>query len=129
MLNQRNIIIVGALFAGLAVALGAFGAHALKELLTVNNRAETFELAVRYQFYHSIGIIIIGLLIPSFSHPSLRIGAGCFIAGTILFSGSLYALALLNTTKLVLLTPLGGFCFIAGWVLFAYGIWKSKALR
>ncbi len=127
MLTQKNIIVVGLLLAGLTVALGAFGAHALKELLTANQRAETFELAVRYQFYHSIGIIVVGQLLASFNHRLLRISAGCFVAGIILFSGSLYALAILNTTKLVLLTPLGGVCFIAGWALLAYGISKSKA--
>jgi uncharacterized membrane protein YgdD (TMEM256/DUF423 family) len=128
MVNKKNILVVGSALAGLAVALGAFGAHALKELLIVNNRADTFELAVRYQFYHSIGIIIIGILLQNFNHRLLRISAVCFIAGIILFSGSLYVLAILNTTKLVLLTPLGGLCFIAGWALFAYSIWKSKAI-
>jgi uncharacterized membrane protein YgdD (TMEM256/DUF423 family) len=126
MITKKRILISGGLLAALAVALGAFGAHALKALLVENNKTDTFELGVKYQFYHSFALLLIGVLWSSAHSSAFRLSAIFFTIGIILFSGSLYALAIFNTTHVVLITPVGGVCFIAGWVLFIYAVWKSK---
>jgi len=121
-MNQRTILMTGILFAGLAVAIGAFGAHGLRPILEQNGRVDTFELAVRYQFYHSFAILFAGILIQNF--PSRHIGRGviCFIAGILIFSGSLYTLSLTGLRVLGAITPVGGVLFIAGWILLFLGI-------
>ncbi len=116
---------MGGLLAGLAVALGAFGAHALKALLIQNGREDTFELATRYHFYHALGLIILGVVYPKVHSKTLRLSAWMFLLGILLFSGSLYVMAIYNTTKVALITPVGGVCFLAGWVLFVMAAAKA----
>lgn len=123
-MNQRTILITGGVLAGMAVAIGAFGAHGLKEILTANQRAETFELAVKYQFYHSFALLITGLLMNFYGDRKLRLAGVFFLIGIILFSGSLYILSLTGITKLGAVTPLGGVGFIVGWVLLVLGVAK-----
>jgi uncharacterized membrane protein YgdD (TMEM256/DUF423 family) len=109
---------IGALSAGLAVAVGAFGAHGLRakvgpELLV------TFETGARYHFYHSLGLIVLGLAAGG-RHGGLWTAAGiALLAGIALFSGSLYALVLTGARGLGAITPLGGLAFLLGWALFA----------
>ena len=110
-------------FGVLAVALGAFGAHALKEVLEANGRPETYELAVRYQFYHSLALLAVGILVEKY--PALKTTALLFVIGIILFSGSLYILALTNQTWLGAVTPFGGVAFISGWFNFFWSVLKS----
>ncbi len=106
-MNQKQTLLSGSLLGLLGVALGAFGAHALKNLLVENGRLETYELAVRYQFYHAFAMLITGMLMPvrmirsdgeKFNSARLRWASLLFLIGVILFSGSLYLFALTNIT-------------------------------
>ena len=109
----------GCLFGGLAVALGAFGAHALQSQLTPD-RLAIFETAVRYQMYHALGLLAMGLAErPGRADGGLRATAAAwaFIVGIVLFSGSLYALVLTDARRWGAVTPLGGLALLAGWVL------------
>lgn len=110
-MRSKHILMIAATSGMLSVALGAFGAHALKETLTEYGRVETFELGVRYQFFHTLALLFLGLDAQHKHHVS----AGLFISGIVLFSGSLYFLALTNSTTLVLVTPIGGTLLLAGW--------------
>lgn len=112
----------GALLGLLGVALGAFGAHALRTFLTAANRLDTFETAVRYQFYHALALVLVGLLMQSFgTNPAtvklLGWAGNSFLIGTLIFSGSLYLLCFTGITWLGAITPLGGVALIAGWAL------------
>ena len=112
-------MLLGALGCGLAVALGAFGSHSLKDVISADNLA-TFETGVRYQFYHSLGILAVALLWYRVRGIKLVGLAGwLFVAGIVFFSGSLYGLALTGIRVLGILTPLGGVAMIAGWVALA----------
>ncbi|HSI89751.1 MAG TPA: DUF423 domain-containing protein [Adhaeribacter sp.] len=122
---QKFSLIAGSLFGALAVMTGAFGAHALKAVLTQTNRLDTFETAVKYQFYHALALLLIGLLLFHLNHPALRWAAICFVGGILIFSGSLYILCLSGITWLGAITPIGGVLFIAGWVCLAYAAAKA----
>lgn len=102
----------------LAVALGAFGAHALKERLN-ESQLKTYQTGIQYHLAHGLGLVLIGLYAGMTDPASLVMLAGWFIAaGILLFSGSLYALSLTGIRKLGAITPLGGVAFLAGWVMF-----------
>jgi uncharacterized membrane protein YgdD (TMEM256/DUF423 family) len=126
-MNQKLTLITASALGALAVALGAFGAHALKSLLTQNGRLETYELAVRYHFYHVFALLLTGLLMDKFSGSSLPWASLFFILGILLFSGSLYTYAITNKTAFAMITPLGGVCFIIGWVSLIVGFLKSTS--
>lgn len=122
---------MAALLAAAAVMLGAFGAHGLKAKLTPD-QLQVFETGVKYQFYHALGLFLLGLLLPQHSSNPLLVYAGyAFMVGILLFSGSLYLLA--NKTLLGIegwrwlgpVTPLGGLSFIVGWLLLAAGVWRN----
>lgn len=121
-MNQRVSLLTGVAFGGLAVAIGAFGAHALRPLLEQHARTETFELAVRYQFYHAFAILFSGVLMQHFPSRHINRGVICFAAGIVVFSGSLYALSLSGVRGLGAITPIGGVLLIAGWLLLYLGI-------
>jgi len=121
---HKLFIITGSLMGMLSVMIGAFGAHALKATLESTNRLETFETAVKYQFYHSLALILLGLLMVQFQHKAFNVAGYGFIIGILIFSGSLYVLALTGITKLGAITPLGGLAFIVGWAAFAWGSYK-----
>jgi uncharacterized membrane protein YgdD (TMEM256/DUF423 family) len=121
-MNPRQTIIGGSLLGLLGVALGAFGAHALKGLLVENGRVETYELAVRYQFYHAITLLIFGSLPEKFGSSMLRWASLFIFTGIILFSGSLYGFALTKVTGFALVTPLGGVLMLIGWGAFTYSL-------
>lgn len=128
---HKPALTTGALFAALAVILGAFGAHGLKEILEASELA-TFETGVRYQFYHSFALLFTGILYASFPARSVKLAGTFFIIGIVLFSGSLYALSLLKATSNVglgglgILTPIGGLFFIAGWLSLFAGMVRKK---
>ena len=122
---SKIFLILGSSFAGLAVAIGAFGAHALKSVLEATNRMETFETGVKYQFYHAIALLVLGLLMQKFDHRMFTWAGYGFVAGIILFSGSLYILSLSGVTKWGAVTPLGGIAFLIGWITLIIGITKS----
>lgn len=115
MLSQKQTLLVASALGVLAVSLGAFGAHALKSLLVANGRLDTYELAVRYHFYHTLAMLAVAILMDKYSVSGLRLSALLFLIGTILFSGSLYAVCLLNISKIAIVTPFGGVFLIAGW--------------
>lgn len=114
-----TFIFLGSLLAGLGVALGAFGAHALRARVPAQ-RLETFETAVRYQVYHALALIAAGLAVQAgMGSPLAAAAAWLFLAGILLFSGSLYLLAFTGLRWLGAVTPLGGIAFIAGWACLA----------
>ena len=121
-MNQTNTLLSGAVFAGLGVAIGAFGAHALRPMLEGNGYAATFELAVRYQFYHSFALLFCGMLMQHFPSRHINRAAVCFAVGIVFFSGSLYVLSLSGIRILGAVTPIGGILFILGWLLAYLGI-------
>lgn len=114
-----NWIAVGAALGALAVALGAFGAHALRARLAPDMLA-VWRTAVEYQFYHVAALLLLGLLREP-TQDALNAAGWCFTIGILLFSGSLYALALSGVRMLGAVTPLGGLLFIAGWLLLLFG--------
>ena len=116
-------IALGALSGALTVALGAFGAHALKESLAPEQLA-IWNTGVHYQGLHALALIGFGLWAERARAPSLA--GWLFLAGTLLFSGSLYALALGSPRWCGAITPFGGVAFIAGWLAFAASAWKSR---
>ncbi len=124
---QKSFVKLGALLAALSVILGAFGAHALKQILTEKGLS-IFETGVRYQIYHAFALLITGILYKEFSTKYLLFAGRLFTAGIIIFSGSLYFLAFISSKGadslkwIGAITPLGGVCFIAGWVFLAFGI-------
>lgn len=127
---HKTILSVGAALAGLAVVLGAFAAHKLKEIAPES--VSTFQTGAQYQMYHAFAMMLAGIVLEKF-HSKLITRAGwLFLTGIILFSGSLYALALLKATGSVglgglgIITPIGGLFFIAGWVFFVVGVQKKK---
>lgn len=124
-MNHRNTLLTGSVLGLLGVALGAFGAHALKPMLTETGRMDTFELAVRYQFYHALALLFSGLLEHTFNSRFIRYAAYLFLIGVILFSGSLYLLCFTHVTAFAMLTPFGGVALITGWAFLFVGIYKN----
>lgn len=120
------IAVAGALGALLAVAAGAFGAHGLRGQLDAAALA-TWATAADYQMYHSLALLALGLDSPAAARPRRHVGAAlCFAAGIVLFSGSLYALALGAPRVFGMVTPFGGALFLCGWVLVAVGAWRER---
>lgn len=126
MLSQRQTLLVASALGVLAVSLGAFGAHALKNLLTDNGRLDTYELAVRYHFYHTFALLAVAILMDKYSTPRLKLSALLFFIGIILFSGSLYALCLFNISKIAIITPFGGAFLIAGWATLFIAVLRNS---
>ena len=122
---SKVFLIIGSSIAGLSVAIGAFGAHALKSVLEETNRLETFETGVKYQFYHALALIVLGLIMQRFDHKMFEWAGFSFIIGILLFSGSLYVLSLTGITKLGAITPIGGLAFLAGWITLIIGLTKT----
>lgn len=123
---SRQFILLGIGFAFLGVAFGAFGAHALNSTLTANGRLETFETAVRYQMYHALALIAVAWLAEKWPVRLVRWAGWLFAAGILLFSGSLYILAIFNLRVMGAVTPLGGAAFLAGWACLGWTVWKTR---
>lgn len=116
---DRRFLLLGALSGLLAVAAGAFGAHALRAVLTPDLLA-VFETGARYQMYHALALVLVALVSAAAPQRRTVATAGwCFVLGTLLFSGSLYALALTGLRWWGAVTPVGGVCFLLGWGLLA----------
>ena len=126
-MQKQTSLLAGAIIGGLAVAIGAFGAHALKQFLIDAGREDTFQLAVRYQFYHALALLATGLIMNPSNSKVLRYSSLFFVLGIIFFSGTLYGLCFTGIGMLGAITPLGGIFFILGWALLAMGIYKNKA--
>jgi uncharacterized membrane protein YgdD (TMEM256/DUF423 family) len=121
---MRNFLVLGAFGCGVAVILGAFAAHGLKGHLSPSSIA-TFSTGVTYQFYHSLGLLVLGLVGLHYGEQGgLKAAGWFFVVGIVLFSGSLYGLSLLKWAFLGPITPLGGLSFIMGW-----GLMVSHFLR
>lgn len=124
--HVKSTLILAAGLGALAVALGAFGAHALKAILVENNRVDTFELANRYHFYHTLALLGLGLIRVHVQSRLLSWAIGLLVTGTILFSGSLYWLSLTNQTAVAMITPVGGVLMIFGWLAIAFAVLNQK---
>jgi len=128
---QKKFLKTAAVLGALSVILGAFGAHALKQLISDKN-LQTYETGVRYQFYHVIALFITGILYKDFTNNYLQWAGRLFCLGILLFSGSLYLLSFIELTDMTglkwvgAITPLGGVCFITAWLLLALGISKKN---
>jgi uncharacterized membrane protein YgdD (TMEM256/DUF423 family) len=122
---ERLFFILGSIFGGLGVALGAMGAHALKDRLT-SDALSTYETAARYQMYHALALLAVAYAAARWPDSNLPTIAGwLFLAGIAVFSGSLYLLSLTDVRWLGAITPLGGAAFIAGWLCLALGVWRG----
>lgn len=116
---------IGAINAALAVALGAFGAHGLEDRID-SHMLEVFETGVRYHMYSALGLMLISLLVKQINESKLVLnGARLILAGMVLFSGSLYVLALTDLSKLGIITPFGGVAIITGWICVVMAALKS----
>lgn len=114
---MRLPLVLGALLALLAVMAGAFGAHGLRAIVSARG-LEVFQTAVTYQVYHSIALVLVAILAGMGLHRQLlAVASGFFLAGTLLFSGSLYLLVLTDIRWAGPITPIGGVCFMVGWGL------------
>jgi uncharacterized membrane protein YgdD (TMEM256/DUF423 family) len=116
---DRLFIRLGAVAGFVGVALGAFGAHALRAQISPEHLA-VFETGVRYQLLHALALVLVGFLLGR-KPARLTTAAGwCFAAGIVLFSGSLYVLSITGTTAVGIVTPFGGLFFLAGWACLAF---------
>lgn len=122
----RTFLLVGSILGFLTVALGAFGAHALKQSIPADSLA-VFQTGVQYQGLHALALLAVGTLLYVLPQPGkLKTVGWLFTAGVVIFSGSLYALAITDKKWLGAITPLGGLCFLIGWGLL---IWSAASLR
>ena len=115
--------LLGSMLALCAVLFGAFGAHALRETLSAHDSIQTWETAVRYQMWHALALILLSMIPEPQSIPKMT--GPFFVVGSLLFSGSLYGLALDGPKWLGPITPLGGICLMIGWVLLVYSSYKK----
>ena len=121
---QRIFFSLGAGFALLAVATGAFAAHAFKERLTAEMLA-IFEIGARYQMYHALGLIAVAWASSQWNSQLTTAAGWFFVAGIVIFSGSLYVLSLTGIRQLGAITPIGGLAFIIGWLCLIWGAMRS----
>jgi len=122
--GASRLFLFGCLFAGTAVAAGAFGAHALKATLDPAMLA-VFDTATRYQMYHALGLCLVALAMDRRPQQALAPAGWCFAGGILLFSGSLYVVALAGIKWMGAVTPIGGVAFLAGWSLLAWRMWQT----
>ena len=123
-MTTRSLLVAAAGAAGLAVILGAFGAHALKARLAPD-QLQTFETGVRYQMYHALALVALGLAGSARLGRLANVAGGLFVAGSVGFSGSLYLLTLAGTKGIGLVTPLGGVLLLVGWLVLAIAALKA----
>ncbi|CBL46028.1 Protein of unknown function (DUF423) [gamma proteobacterium HdN1] len=118
--------VAGAICMALAVALGAFGAHGLKNRLPADLLA-IYHTGVEYHIYHALGLLLVGVIAGVYPTASgVQWAGGLLLAGILVFSGSLYALSLSGIRVLGAITPLGGLAFIAGWITLAVSVWRAS---
>ena len=121
---QRLFLGLGATLAGLGVAAGAFGAHGLRGRLSPEMLG-VFETAVRYQMYHALGLFVVAWAVVRWPESAVPVAGWLLLAGIVVFSGSLYGLALGGPRWLGAITPLGGVAFLAGWAVLAWVAWRG----
>jgi len=118
---SRFFLACGAIAAGLAVAAGAFGAHGLEGRVSAS-RLDTFQTGVTYQMYHALALLVVGWAASQGWGPSVTWAGYCFLAGIVVFSGSIYLLVLTDTGWLGAVTPIGGTAFLVGWSLLTWSV-------
>jgi uncharacterized membrane protein YgdD (TMEM256/DUF423 family) len=129
---HKQYLVVAAVLGGLAVALGAFGAHGLENITNDEKILHGFQTGVQYQMYHALALMATGILSAHFANQWMRWAANCFLTGIILFSGSLYLLTFLKIQGSTAIrfvgpiTPLGGLFFIAGWLFLLVAVLRHK---
>lgn len=127
---HKMFLIIGTILAGLAVALGAFGAHGLKKIVDADTVA-IYQTGVQYQMYHALALLAIGILADRIQNDLISYAGFLFIAGIVFFSGSLYLIASLKamnkeiSTSVGIMTPIGGMLFILGWILLLFALLKK----
>jgi uncharacterized membrane protein YgdD (TMEM256/DUF423 family) len=122
----RGFLIAGSLVALLAVALGAFGAHALRAHFEARPELQpNYQTAVQYHFFHAFALIAVAWAANEWAHPMIPVAGYLFGAGVLLFSGSLYLLSLTGVRAWGAVTPFGGVAFLLGWALLAWGVFRS----
>jgi uncharacterized membrane protein YgdD (TMEM256/DUF423 family) len=122
---MKSFIVIGAIAMALGVILGAFGAHGLKSRLSPDLLA-VYQTGVEYHLYHALGLLLVGILTYQFPHVNgLKTGGWLLLAGILVFSGSLYVLAITGVRWLGAITPIGGLAFIAGWVWVAWSLVRA----
>ena len=128
---HKGYLKTAAVLAALSVGMGAFAAHTLKGMIS-GYALSIFETSVRYQFYHVFALLLVGILFKEFPGKLLKWSGILFIAGIVLFSGSLYILTFIKAAVIPgynwigAITPLGGLCFIAGWICLFFGIFQKN---
>ena len=125
-MSARVFALAGALLAFAAVAAGAFGAHALKSQLAADALA-VFETAVRYHLVHALALFVVAWASTQWPGRTTQTSGWLFIAGIVLFSGSLYLLALTGQRGFGVITPVGGLCLLAGWLALAWSAWRGRS--
>ena len=125
---ERVFFAIGSLSAFLAVALGAFGAHGLKNSLAPEMLA-VFETGVRYQMYHALALLAVGWACTRWPGKVVRAAGWLFVAGTLIFSGSLYLLSFIGERWLGAITPIGGVALLAGWLCLAWAAWSGDKMK
>jgi uncharacterized membrane protein YgdD (TMEM256/DUF423 family) len=121
---EKTFVILGALSAFIGVAAGAFGAHGLKRVLG-SDMLSVFDVGVRYQLVHALALVAVAWVQSRWPSTLITASGWLFVIGTILFSGSLYALSVSGMRGLGLITPFGGVAFLVGWACMAWGVWKA----
>jgi|SRR3990170_1942105 len=121
---DRLFFAIGAISAFLAVALGAFGAHALRARLS-SEMLQVFEVGVRYHFYHALALLAVAWAATRWPGGAVTAAGWLFLAGTVIFSGSLYLLSLTGQRWLGAVTPIGGAAFLLGWLCLAWAAWRA----
>ena len=121
---DRLFFCIGAVSAFIGIAAGAFGAHGLRERIAPE-MLDAFEVGVRYQMYHALALLATGWAASRYGGTAVVTAGWLFVVGTVLFSGSLYALSLSGIRWLGAITPFGGAAFLGGWALLAWGVWRA----
>lgn len=124
---DKIFLLFGAFYGATAVVLGAFASHGLRGQLS-DKLLNTFQTGVEYQMYHALALLVVGVMSRLWPSGAMNMAGGLFIAGVLLFSCSLYGLALGGPRLLGPVTPLGGVCFIGGWIALAVACWRLPAL-
>ena len=121
---KKFALFTGSIISGLAIALGAFGAHAWKDYLRLINRLDTFETATQYQMYGGMTLLLLGVWQIQVSNRLLKSAGYLIFSGSIIFSGSLYLICLTQNTFWGMIAPIGGLAYITGFSFMAYGTLK-----
>lgn len=123
--RMQLLILMAAFFGATGVALGAFGAHGLADILQANGREETFRTGTLYHLVHALALFGLGILATQVNSPMLTYAGYAFVAGIFFFSGSLYILSIFDIRIMGAIAPIGGTAFIVGWVLLGVAVWHT----